>query len=313
MNLPIIIQNIFCFHFQRCSDYMASGIPTFARTEPPDTQVTKSVISLMTYYGWRKFSIVHEQGWDKVATSLKNQAERKNMTINHIVNVPDVNECCAKNMECCLFSFYTLVQKTMNRTRIYVYLGIAKHLSEFMTNMERVNLFDNGEYMVIYVDMMTYSIREAAKYLYTTDQISKCESCTKLSNFLKRARSLLVIVSTPPTENYGEFTNEVKTYSNSDPFNFSLPPIFSQNNYTKVIVTIFILIDHKIINLKYFQFVSIYAAYLYDSIMLYAWALDQLLRNETILTEDVILDVASNGSRIIETIIRNRTYRSNLL
>lgn len=46
--------------------------------------------------------------------------------------------------------------------------------------------------------------------------------------------------------------------------------------------------------------------------MLYAWALDQLLRNETLLTEDVIFDIASNGSRIIETIIRNRTYRSNL-
>lgn len=25
--------------FQKCSDYMASSIPTFARTEPPDTQV----------------------------------------------------------------------------------------------------------------------------------------------------------------------------------------------------------------------------------------------------------------------------------
>lgn len=59
------------------------------------------------------------------------------------------------------------------------------------------------------------------------------------------------------------------------------------------------------------QFVSIYAAYLYDSVKLYAWALDKLLRQEErILTDDVIYDVASNGTRIIETIIKNRTYRS---
>lgn len=60
-----------------------------------------------------------------------------------------------------------------------------------------------------------------------------------------------------------------------------------------------------------FQFVSIYAAYLYDSVMLYALALDKLLRNETRpLTEEVIRDVASNGTRIVETIINNKTYKS---
>lgn len=60
-----------------------------------------------------------------------------------------------------------------------------------------------------------------------------------------------------------------------------------------------------------FQFVSISAAYLYDSLKLYAWALDKLLRMETRpLTEDVIWEVAENGTRIVETIIQNRTYQS---
>lgn len=59
------------------------------------------------------------------------------------------------------------------------------------------------------------------------------------------------------------------------------------------------------------QFVSIYAAYLYDSVKLYAWALDKLLKEEERpLTDKVIRDVASNGTRIIETIIKNRTYKS---
>lgn len=56
---------------------------------------------------------------------------------------------------------------------------------------------------------------------------------------------------------------------------------------------------------------SIPAAYLYDSVKLYAWALDKLLRLETRpLTETVINEVAQNGTKIVEMIIRNKTYQS---
>lgn len=59
------------------------------------------------------------------------------------------------------------------------------------------------------------------------------------------------------------------------------------------------------------QFISIYAAYLYDSVKLYAWALDKMLRmEERVLTDEVISEVASNGTRVIDTIIKNRTYMS---
>lgn len=77
------------------------------------------------------------------------------------------------------------------------------------------------------------------------------------------------------------------------PFNFTTPQIFNRNNFNK--------------------FISIYAAYLYDSVKLYAWALDRLLRKEAEdkpLTEDLIRDVASNGTGIIETIIKNKAYKS---
>lgn len=39
-----------------------------------------------------------------------------------------------------------------------------------MNAMEAAQLFANGEYMVIYVDMMTYSIKEAQKYLWSKFQ-----------------------------------------------------------------------------------------------------------------------------------------------
>lgn len=56
---------------------------------------------------------------------------------------------------------------------------------------------------------------------------------------------------------------------------------------------------------------SIYAAYLYDSVKLYASALHHLLSAQPVLDEKVIREIATNGTKIIETIIQiNQTYRS---
>lgn len=43
-------------------------------------------------------------------------------------------------------------------------------LIDFMNTMQSVQLFDNGEYMVIYVDMDTYSDKQAHKYLYSKSE-----------------------------------------------------------------------------------------------------------------------------------------------
>ncbi|KAJ8964719.1 hypothetical protein NQ314_004684, partial [Rhamnusium bicolor] len=141
----------------KCSDYKASKVPTFARTEPPDTQVTKSVVSLLNYYKWHKFSIIYEEAWDTVATSLKQEAKLRNMTINYQKMAQDHHKCCAENLKCCqIGDWYQFIQDTKNRTRI-----------ELMNTMQTARLFENGEYMVIFVDMNTYSDKEAHKYLWS--------------------------------------------------------------------------------------------------------------------------------------------------
>lgn len=49
---------------------------------------------------------------------------------------------------------------------VYVFLGSTQGLIDMMTAMESLKLFAKGEYMVIFVDMMTYSPnRESLKYL----------------------------------------------------------------------------------------------------------------------------------------------------
>ena len=50
---------------------------------------------------------------------------------------------------------------------VYVFLGSPTSLIDLMNLMQTAQLFDKGEYMVIYVDMITYSEKEARKYLWS--------------------------------------------------------------------------------------------------------------------------------------------------
>lgn len=163
------------------------------------------------------------------------QAQAENMTINHSEKVIDDHNCCMYEMKCCRAGYwFEVVQKTMNRTRIYVFLGPASALINMMEAMDAMKLFVDGQYMVIFVDMMTYSIQESYMYILRPDQLYKPKSCDEIEIIKKRARSLLVVVLTPPAEDYGNFTEKVREYNKHEPFFFSTPDIFNRANYIKV-------------------------------------------------------------------------------
>jgi hypothetical protein len=275
----------------KCSDYKASQVPTFARTEPPDTQVTKSVVSLLDYYKWHKFSIIYEEAWYTVAQSLVQEAKKKNMTINDEKKAKDSYKCCSESLSCCgSWYWYKFIQNTKNRTRIYVFLGTAPSLVDLMITMQTAQLFENGEYVVIYVDTNTYSAKDAHKYLWKPAVLNKYPNCDRndFSGLIKRGRSLFVVVPTAPSQNYDQFSEQVRLYNSKEPFNFETSS-----------------------RLKEFEtYVSIYAAYLYDSFKLYANALHKLLSEQTFLNDQIIDQIASNGTKIVETIIKMKTYKS---
>ncbi|CAG5012725.1 unnamed protein product [Parnassius apollo] len=284
-NLPMISY--------KCSDYQTSTLSNFARLEPPDTQATKSVISLLRYYRWNKFSILYEESWVTVALTLENHAKKNNMTVNHQRPVIDGFKCCEEKLTCCAPGFwYQFIQDTKNRTRIYVFLGSTSGLIEMMTAMESLQLFAKGEYMVIFVDMMTYSSKESLKYLIKTEDRGSKLVCPNTEEFRKRAQSLLVVVSSEPAGSYEDFTAKVRQYNNMKPFEFPLPTVFEN---------------------KFIKFVSIYAAYLYDSVKLYAIALDKIIKEETEkekLTYVKLMSIATNGSRIVAKMIESSPYKS---
>lgn len=100
----------------------------------------------------------------------------------------------------------------------------------------------------------------------------------------------MVVAPTPPTQSYEEFTKKVREYTNKEPFNFTVPEILQQ--------------------MKWSKYISIHAAYLYDSVKLYATALDQLIREQP---DHTLEDIVKNGTQIIETIIRMHTYQSEFI
>ncbi|OWR49210.1 putative guanylate cyclase [Danaus plexippus plexippus] len=286
-NLPMIAY--------KCSDYQTSKLSTFARLEPPDTQATKSVISLLRYYRWNKFSILYEESWVTVALTLENHAKKNNMTVNHQRPVIDGFKCCEEKMACCAPGFwYQFIQETKNRTRIYVFLGSTAGLIEMMTAMESLQLFVKGEYMVIFVDMMTYSPKDSLKYLIKTEDRGSKLVCHNTPEFHKRAQSLLVVVSSEPEGSYEYFTSRVRIYNSMKPFEFPLPAVFTH---------------------RFNKYVSIYAAYLYDSVKLYATALHQIIEEETTyknetLTYEKLQSIVTNGTHIVAKMISTTPFNN---
>jgi len=270
INLPMISY--------KCADSKASNKPlyrTFVRTHPPDTQIVSSVIALLTYFKWKKFSIISEKStqYQTVARNLADRARASNFTINSESKFENIYTCCVDHKSCCHDALYNIIEDTFKKTRIYVFLGTVNDLISMMQVMQVRNLINNGDYLVIYIDLDQYSKSHSYKYFWRLDM----DLGTKRT-MIEAARSLLVVVSSPPNvSTYSDFEENVRIYNALPPFNMVQP--FQ--------------------NLK--KHITVYASYLYDAFMLYADALE-----ETIKAGDNIHD----GEAIVRRIISRKNYQS---
>ncbi|XP_065215796.1 receptor-type guanylate cyclase Gyc76C-like isoform X2 [Planococcus citri] len=281
----------------RCSEYLGSDMNTFARTEPPETQITKSAIATLRYFKWKIFAIFYEKNSKIIAESLKKDAENSNLTVSFFHDVEAHHDCCRNAEPCCQATYLPdLLREAEKKARIYVFIGTTTMLVEFTRQMEIMEYFDQGEYLVIYLNNEAYTNVEADFYLWLADDLSKNSKCTDVEpvqRIERRAKSILAIVGSPPTANYQDvFIKDVLYANTQDPFNFPMPEVLSRESMRK--------------------FVTIHAAYLYDALMLYANALfgliDQLPEaNKTLESLDAI---EANGTEIIQYIMKKGTYNS---
>lgn len=141
---------------QKCSDYKASTVSTFARTEPPDTQVTKSIIALLLHYNWNKFSIIAERPWSTVAKSLQDQAPKSNLSINHFLSVEDRHICCEDRLPCCQGGgWFSIVQDTKNMTRSLHFYTVTI----FLNNVFLIKVFLFSVYLLQYTYFWVHLFR----------------------------------------------------------------------------------------------------------------------------------------------------------
>ncbi|XP_050390613.1 receptor-type guanylate cyclase Gyc76C [Patella vulgata] len=261
-NLPMIAY--------KCADYEVSDkslYPTFARTYPPASQVTKSIISLLKHFNWRKYTLIVGSSHKETTTAEKliQLSEMYNITINDRKTFDEPHIALTTGNP-----FPGIVEETYVGTRVYVFLGELNGVVDFMTNLYDRGLLDTGDYVVIYVDHGTFDYADPLKYFKRTmDRPDQPRN-------LEASRSLLVITSSPATNpQYDDFLKRVNEYNEEPPFSFPNP-------------------------FHIMKKISVYAAYLYDAVRLYAQALQEVLDENGNI---------KNGTAIIDK-IRDRSYTS---
>ncbi|XP_063825246.1 guanylate cyclase 32E [Ostrinia nubilalis] len=155
-NLPLISHK--CTGARGSSHEGTSLGTTFARTLPPAYKISKSVVSLLKAFGWSKFAIVVGKALKAAAQqmdAIKELAHSNGMTVTAEHSFEDYIPLHISEME-------GIVDKTYEKTRVYVFLGEHIALVDFVSVLQRRGLLDKGEYAVVAVDDEIYDPSTAA-------------------------------------------------------------------------------------------------------------------------------------------------------
>ncbi|KAH7949974.1 hypothetical protein HPB49_017844 [Dermacentor silvarum] len=149
---------------QRCSDLRVSGrsFRTFARTLPPLSKVSKSVISLLRYYRWdQAVLVVSDRGDNRlIADVLGAQAREHNVTVQHTYYVPNDYRDDANG------TIRRIIRDSHTATRVYVLLAETGVLVDFVRLMHQAGLLEGGEYVIVSVEEEdTYDRRNKYQYM----------------------------------------------------------------------------------------------------------------------------------------------------
>ncbi|CAH1399403.1 unnamed protein product [Nezara viridula] len=277
-NLPIISY--------KCADKLVSDkrvYHTFARTLPPSTKVSKSVVALLTRFKWFTFVIVYEKSpsFAQVKDAIKELATENGLVVTEEMEFKD--DYIPKKIR----ELENIIEVTFQRTRVYVFVGDHVALVDFVKCLRKRGLLEKGEYIVISADDEIYN-PERRKNIIQRDYLDPWlqdpwfhhPGVRPVEYDIHGFRSVLKLTTSHPSNpEYKSICEEVKKISTRPPF---CVPHHS---------TIFGSMP-----------VPIHAAHLYDAVMIYARALTEVLE----AGED-----PKNGTVILERIL-NRSYRSVL-
>ncbi|CAN8008207.1 unnamed protein product, partial [Ixodes pacificus] len=257
----------------RCSDLRVSGpsFRTFARTLPPLSKVSKSVMSLLRYYKWDQVTLVVSDRADNrlISEVLSGLAREHNVTVQHTYYVPDnyrddVNGTVKK-----------IVHDSHASTRVYVMLAETGVLVDFVRFMHDEHLLEGGEYVVISVEEEDI-YDKSNKYQYMKKD---WEDSPKVRPFPFRA-VLLLSPSVPASDQYQKFSDAVLRYAETQPLCIPM---------------------HTELKFK----VPIYAGMTYDAVMLWARAATEVLRENGTINNGTAI-----GEKIRKSLYRSQPSAS---
>ncbi|TRY81202.1 hypothetical protein TCAL_09005 [Tigriopus californicus] len=219
--------------------------------------------------------------------------------------ISNQNHCCIEELECCNAMWpHPILKETKDKTRIYVFVGQRENLVRFMKQMKVEQLFADGKYMVVYLYPDTAYYAELGFFLWNKeDSVSagrtdnRYETCEQMGiAALLQWRSLIVVSGSPYRVDTTDFAKKVRIYNQLPPFNFKDPTFGIFERFFSI-------------------HIPIYAAHLYDSVMLYARALHSVIEDEKtsrglMITKDEINQLSRDGRRITRAIINRGRYQS---
>ncbi|XP_034243092.1 guanylate cyclase 32E, partial [Thrips palmi] len=270
-NLPVISYNCADAHMSDKRVYH-----TFARTLPPASKVSKSVVALLRAFDWGSFVVVagKQPAWSTgVKDAIEDLARTHGIAISDICEFSDYIPRHIEEME-------AIVEKTYETTRVYVFVGEHVALVDFVMVLHRRGLLEKGEYVVISVDDEIYDPESKHKIVQREylDPFLRNGTASSAEDAAVGFRSVLKLTpGHPRNPKYKNISAEIKKLSTGPPFCVPYhPSIFGSIS------------------------VPIHAAHLYDAVMIYARALTEIL-------EDGV--DPRNGTAVLQH-IRGRAYQS---
>ncbi|XP_045477844.1 guanylate cyclase 32E-like isoform X2 [Harmonia axyridis] len=268
-NLPMISY--------KCSDTRVSDkriFYTFARTLPPSSKVSKSVVALLRAFDWHRFVVVsgeHPASGSEVKEAIEELSSYYGLIVTDTKQYTNYIPRYIEQMD-------NIVSDTFERTRIYVFVGEHIALIDFVKCLQRRGLLDGGQYVVISVDDEIYDPNRRIN-IVRRDYLDPFlnETWANGSDLMGFRSVLKLTPSHPRNPDYSELCERIKAISIKSPFCVPYHP-------------------------KIFDSISvpIQAAYLYDAVMIYARALTEVLESD----ED-----PKNGTALLKRIV-NRYYHS---
>uniref|UniRef100_A0A182YC47 Guanylate cyclase n=1 Tax=Anopheles stephensi TaxID=30069 RepID=A0A182YC47_ANOST len=283
-NLPMI--SYFCTHNETSNK---KHFPTFARTRPPDLQISKSVVSLLLAYNWTQVSFLYRASdngeFDAVAETLKTTLRTASIRVRSVATWTDIyHHGYSSN------PFERLVEDTYVDTRIYLVLGYHYEHIGLLVSLWRRGLLDRGEYFVVGVDIEQYDAALPTKYMHGLLQTAPDTVA------VEAFRHYLAIVPSAPVR-FEEFAVKV---SECEGVSFHCHWMMDKTDVNKYLELPPFNYRNALIFFGGVKQIRAEAAYLYDAVHLYANALMQVL---------LAGGSPKNGSAIIEA-IKGRAYMS---